>query len=161
MVGSVKDKIMSLFKTNTTKNYIKPARISNVYGGRKRPRKQSEDKIIKAIDERIFRDIKNTFEREKEEHNWKPVKVGRFWSNNYINYVEYEGNGDRKKTLYPIKEYSDEIKPYLKKIFKYLKKTYRGKTQLTTAIKYVSSKDTDAEHEMLSKSDNIEIMIYD
>ena len=69
MVGSVKDKIMSLFKTNTTKNYIKPARISNVYGGRNRPRKQSEDKIIKAIDERIFRDIKNTFEKEKEEDN--------------------------------------------------------------------------------------------
>ena len=82
-------------------------------------------------------------------------------SSNYINYVEYESNGDTKKTLYPIKEYSDEIKPYLKKIFKNLKKTYRGKIQLTTAIKYVSSKDTDEEHEMLSKSDNIEIMIYD
>ena len=33
--------------------------------------------------------------------------------------------------------------------------------QLTTEINFVSSKDTDKEHVMYSKSDNIEIMIYD
>ena len=38
-VGSVKDKIMSLFKTNTTKEYSKSTLAKNVYGGEKKPRK--------------------------------------------------------------------------------------------------------------------------
>ena len=38
-VDGVRDKIMSLFKTNTIKNYSKPRRISNMCGGRKKPRK--------------------------------------------------------------------------------------------------------------------------
>ena len=33
MVGSVQDKIMSLFKSNTTKNFSKPTRVNNMYGG--------------------------------------------------------------------------------------------------------------------------------
>ena len=32
MVWGVKDKIMSLFKTNTTKDYNKAIRVMNVYG---------------------------------------------------------------------------------------------------------------------------------
>ena len=58
---SVKDKVMSLFKTNTTKNYSKPTRVNKMYGGGKKPRiiiiiiiiviiiiiiKQPEDNII-------------------------------------------------------------------------------------------------------------------
>ena len=35
------------------------------------------------------------------------------------------------------------------------------KIQLTTAINYISSKGTDKEHVIHSKSDNIEIMIND
>ena len=35
------------------------------------------------------------------------------------------------------------------------------KIQLTVAINFVSSEDNDEEYEMHSKSDNIEIMIYD
>ena len=31
MAGDAKDKIMILFKTNTTENYIKPTRVNNVY----------------------------------------------------------------------------------------------------------------------------------
>ena len=38
-MSSVKDEIMSLFKTNTTKDYAKPAQVKNVYGGGKKPQK--------------------------------------------------------------------------------------------------------------------------
>ena len=33
MMGLVKDKIMSLFKANTIKNYSKPTPFNNMYGG--------------------------------------------------------------------------------------------------------------------------------
>ena len=36
MVGGVKYKIMSLFKTKTTENYWKPIRVNYVYGGPKK-----------------------------------------------------------------------------------------------------------------------------
>ena len=39
MVGGVKGKIISLFKTNTTKNYSELARDNNVFGVCKKPRK--------------------------------------------------------------------------------------------------------------------------
>ena len=41
-----------------------------------------------AIKDRIIRDIRNLFEQEKEDY-YKPVRVGNFWSRNYI---EYESN---------------------------------------------------------------------
>ena len=56
-----------------------------------------DGKKSKEIKDRILRDIKNHFEHEKEEENYyKPVRVNIFWSNNYI---EYESNDDRNKTL--------------------------------------------------------------
>ena len=39
MLGDAKDKIMGLFKTNTTGDCIKPTHVNNVYGGEKKPRK--------------------------------------------------------------------------------------------------------------------------
>ena len=39
MVNGVKDKTLGLFKTNATKDYIKPKRVKNVYHGGKKPRK--------------------------------------------------------------------------------------------------------------------------
>ena len=74
------------------------------------------------------------------------------------NYIEYESNGDKNKTLL-IKEHHDEIKPYLKDIIKNHQKSYVWKTQLTIAIDSVSSKNTDEERIMYSKSDNIELAI--
>ena len=47
-------------------------------------KKQSEDKIIKAIDERIVTDISNLLE-QKEDY-YKAVRVSNFWSNNYFEY---------------------------------------------------------------------------
>ena len=66
---------MSLFKTNANENYIKPTRANNVYGGLKRQRKQSEDKMIKVIEERIIRDIRNLFELPDY---YKPATVGNY-----------------------------------------------------------------------------------
>ena len=83
MVG-VKGKIMSLFKTSTTKNYSKPTHVKNVYGGEKKPRKLKikENGAPKGI---MITDIKNLFEQEQENY-YKPVRAGNFYSNNYIEY---------------------------------------------------------------------------
>lgn len=47
-----------------------------------------------AIKESVIRNIRNLFEKEKED-NYKTVRVVNFWSRNYI---EYESNGYRNKT---------------------------------------------------------------
>ena len=113
------------------------------------------EKETKAIKDRILRDIKNLFEHEEEENYYKPVRVSNFWSNNYI---EYESNGDRNKTL-SVEEYLNKIRPYLKDIINNLKKSDTWKIQLTISNNFISSLDNDEERVMHSKSDNIEIMI--
>ena len=86
-----------------------------------------------AIKDRVIRDIRNLFEHEEE--HYKLVRIGNFWSSNYI---EYESNGNRDKTLS-----TDE---YLNKI---------------TTINLIPSKDNDEERVMHSNSNNTEFMIYD
>ena len=76
---------------------------------------------------------------QEEDIYYKPIRVGSFWISNYI---EYESNSTRNKTLY-VKEYLDEIKPYLKDIINNLKSSDTFKIELTTAINFVSCKDTD------------------
>ena len=71
----------------------------------------------KAIKNRIINDIRNLFEHEQEDY-YKPVKVGNFWSNNYI---EYESKGDRNKIV-SVEEYLNKIRPYLKDMINNLKK---------------------------------------
>ena len=44
---------------------------------------------------------------EEEKKGYKPVRVSKFWSNNYI---EYESNQDRNKTM-PV-EYLNQVCPY-------------------------------------------------
>ena len=73
----IKDKIMSLFRTNTNNDYSKPAHVNNVFGDQEKPRKpkikiQSEDKIIKEINDRKIRDIKNLFDQEQKD-SYKPT----------------------------------------------------------------------------------------
>lgn len=79
-------------KTNTTKNYIRTTYVKNVYGGHKKSRKLSEDKIIKIIKGKIIWVIKEIFEEDYH----KPVTVGKSHSNYYN---KYDSNGDRNKTL--------------------------------------------------------------
>ena len=120
----------------------------------KNKKKQSDDKIIKSIEDRTIRDIQNLF--KQEEDYYKPVRVG----NVYINiYSEYGSNGDKNKTL-SIREYLKEIKPYLKNLINNLKKYDILKMQLPIAINFISSKDTNEERAINSKNDSIKILIY-
>ena len=63
-----------------------------------------QEKETKAIKDRKLRDIKNLFEHEEEENT---VRVHNFWINNYI---EYESNGDRNKTI-SVEEYLNKMRP--------------------------------------------------
>ena len=89
---------------------------------------------------------------------YKPVTtVSNSWSNNYI---EYESDSDRDKTL-SIEEYLNKISPYLEDIINTLKKFGTWKIQLTIANNFISSLNNDEERALRSKSDIIKIMIND
>ena len=74
-------------------------------------------KEYKAIEDRAIRDIRNLFIHE-EENYYKTVRVGNFWS---INYIEYESNGNRNKIL-SAEEYLNKIRSYLKDIINNIKR---------------------------------------
>ena len=76
------------------------------------------------------------------------------------NFIEYESNGNRNKTL-SIKEFLGEIKPYLKYIINTLKKSDTWKNQLTTVINFISSKDICQKRIIHPKCGNMEIITYD
>ena len=83
----IKD-IRNLFRLKQELNYTAIKDIRNFL---------EKKKEIIPIKDGIFRDIKSSFEHENEEENYyKPVRVNNFWSKNYI---EYESNGVRNKTL--------------------------------------------------------------
>ena len=97
-----------------------------------------------------------TIFQEQDEY-YKQIKVGNYWSKNYI---EYESSGDKNKNL-SVKEYLNKIKPYSKDVIIDLQKSSSWKVQLTTAVNLIFSKDDTEEQIMHSKSDNIEKMTYD
>ena len=114
------------------------------------------EKETKAIKDRQLIDNNNLSKHEEEEENYyNPIRVSNFWSNNYIG---YESNSDRNKTL-SAEEYLNKIRTYLKYIINNLKKSDTWKIQLTIANNFISSIDNDKEHVMHSKSDNMEIII--
>ena len=57
-MGVVKEKLLGLFKTNTTNNYSKP-RIPKII-------KQLQDKIIEEIKNRTLREMLETFSSQKK-----------------------------------------------------------------------------------------------
>ena len=65
----------------------------------------------------------------------------------------------RNKNL-SVKEYLNKIKPYLKYIID-LQKFDTWESLLTIAINFISSKNANEGQVMHSKSDNIEVVIYD
>ena len=85
------------------------------------------EKEIKTVKNKILKDIKY-----EEENYYKPVSVINFWSNNYI---EYEINGVRNKTL-SAEERLIKIKPCLKDIIDNLKKSFIWKIQLTIGNRF-------------------------
>ena len=76
------------------------------------------------------------------------------------NYIEYESISDRNKLL-PVEEYLNKIRPFLTDIINDLKKSDTWKFQLTIATKFISSKDSDEERVIHSKSDIVEVIIND
>ena len=73
------------------------------------------EKETKPIKNRIISNIKNLLKHEEEDY--KPVKLNKFWSSNYI---EYGSNTDRNKTL-SVAEYLNKIRLCLKYIINILK----------------------------------------
>ena len=66
-----------------------------------------------------MRDIRNLFISENEEGDYcKSVRECIFWNNNYI---EYQSNDDRNKTL-SVEEYLNKTKTYLNDCVRNLKK---------------------------------------
>ena len=91
------------------------------------------------------------------------------------NYIQYKSKEDKGKNL-SIKKYLNVIKPYLIDVINqhkihglvrynsgnksWLEETSsEWKTQLTMAINFISSKDSDETRTMHTKSNNVEIMI--
>ena len=165
-VGGFKDKIVSLFKTNTPKQFVygrgnkpKETKITNI-------RNPFILKNKKEIIDRITRDFlwnRRSKRRKKEirrktEYNKTLVKdrlirdirtlfeqgedyckIINFWNNNYI---EYESNGDKNRNL-SLKEYFNKNEPYLRNTIIDLQNFDAWKIQLTIAINFMSSKDDE------------------
>ena len=122
---------------------------------RKKGIREKEKTNERLIKDKIIRDIREHFERQEEDY-YKPKRISSFWNNNYI---EYKGNGNRNNDL-SLDEYLNKIKPYLKDIMIDLHRSDIWKIQLTIAINFISSKDTEEEHVMHSTCDNIIFALY-
>ena len=105
------------------------------------------------------------------EDYYKPIITNGAFNNNYI---QYESEGDKGENL-SIKKFLDMIRPHLSDIINSHKiegkwRIHSGnkiierktqsewKIQLTMAINFVSSKDSDETSTMHAKSDNVAIM---
>ena len=75
------------------------------------------------------------------------LEFNNFWSNDYI---KYESNSDRNKTL-SVEEFLNKISPYLKFIINNLQNTDTWKTQLTIANKFILSVHNNEERVMHSE----------
>ena len=64
-----------------------------------------------------------------------------------------------KTKLYSLTVYLDKIEPYLNDLIDNQKTQGEWKIQLTMAINFISSEDSDETRTMHAKSDNIEILI--
>ena len=116
--------------------------------------------------------VKDLFDLPIDEDFYKPIITNGAFNNNYI---QYESKGNKDKTL-TTSEYLDMIRPYLRDIINDHKtqaewiihsgnaiikhKTQsEWKIQLTMAINFISSKDSDESRTMHAKSNNVEIMM--
>ena len=99
-----------------------------------------------------IKEIKKILYDPKKEDYYKPIKIHNAFNDNYI---EYQSNGDKDKTL-SIEEYLDMIEPYLSNIINDHKEEW--KIQLTVKISFISSKDCNETHTMYirSKSSNFD-----
>ena len=135
----------------------------------------SKTKKYYEYDDSQYRGIGNVrdlFDLLINEDYYKPIIVKSAFDGNYI---QYESKGDKGKNL-SIKRSLKMIKPYLSDFINnhkvhglvryhsgnksWLEKTSsEWKIQLTMAINFISSKDSDETRTMHTKSNNVEIMI--
>ena len=66
---------------------------------------------------------------------------------------------EKKITHYQLKNYLNIIRPYVRGIINYYKAQGQWKIDLTMAINFFSSKDSEETRTMYSKNDNIEVMM--
>ena len=125
----IKD-IRNLFRLSKELNYTEIKDVRSLF------RLEEE---LKAIKDRILRDIKNLLGHEERENCYKLARVINFWSNNYI---EYESDDGRNKTL-SVEEYLNKIRPYLKGIINNLKISDTWEIQLAVANNFIFYKDND------------------
>ena len=135
----------------------------------------SKTKTYYDYDDTEYRGIRNVvdlFDLSVDEDYYEPIIARSAFDDNYI---QYESKGDKGKYL-SIKKYLKMIKPYLSDLINnhkthglvryhsgnksWLEKTSsEWKIQLTMAINFISSKDSDETRTMHTKSNNEEIMI--
>ena len=135
----------------------------------------SKTKKYYDYDDTEYRGIKNVgdlFDLSIDEDYYKLIIARGTFDGSYI---EYESKGDKVKNL-SIKEYLHIIKPYLSAIrndhkTRGLVRYHSGnkswleetssewKIQLTVAINFISSKDSDETRTMHIKNNNVDIMI--
>ena len=121
---------------------------------------------------RRIRNVKDLLDLSIDEDYYKPI-IGKSAFNS--SYIQYESKGDKGKNL-SIKKYLNMMKSYLSDIINDHKtqgkwginsvnKMIEHKTQcewkiqLTIAINFISSKDSDETRTMHTKSNNVEIMM--
>ena len=119
-----------------------------------------------------IRVVKDLFDFSIDKDYYKPIVAKGSFNNSYI---QYESIGDKGKNL-SITKYLDMIRPYLSDIVNDHKtqrkwRIHSGnkiiehktqsewKIQLTMALNFISSKDSDETRTMHAKSNNVEIMM--
>ena len=80
-----------------------------------RKKKEINNSLIK---DRIIRDIRALVEQQGQDY-YKPKRVSNLWNNNYI---AYESNGDKNRSL-SLDEYLNKIELYLRNIITDLQKS--------------------------------------
>ena len=119
-----------------------------------------------------IRNVRDLFDLSIEEDYYEPIIVKTAFDGNYI---QYESKGDKGKNL-SLKRYLKMFKPYLSDLINNHKthglvryhsgdKSWQEKTssewkiQLTMAINFISSKDSDETRTMHTTSNDVKIMI--
>ena len=116
------------------------------------------------IEYRGIRNVRYLFDLSIDEDYYKPITAGGAFNSSYI---QYDSKGDKRKNL-SIKEYLNKINAHKTHgLVRYHSgnKTWvedtpsEWKIELTLAINFISSKDSDETRTMHTKCNNIEIMM--
>ena len=123
------------------------------------------------IERRGIKNVRDLFDLSIDE-DYKPIIPRGAFDGSYI---QYESKGDKGKNL-SIKEYLNIIKPYLSNVIddhnthglvryhsgnktRVEETSSKWKIQLTMAVNFISSKDSDETRTMHTKSNSVEIMM--